>query len=96
MASKKIAEVLADVNTLDDAKLNFVKMLMTGIGGKMFKGEIMTIEWKSDSNFIVLLIAQGNIIREIKNELLYNGLLETYLGCNSVSPSLRQDIGTLK
>jgi len=96
VGAEKIAEALADVNAPDDVKLNFVKMLVTGIGGKMLKGESMTIEWKAGTSYIVLLTARGKIIGEIKNELLYNGLLETYLGGNSVSPSLRQDIGILK
>ncbi len=71
-------------------------MLVTGIGGKMFKGESMTIDWKLDSKYIVLLTAQGKMIGEIKNELLYNGLIKTYFGRNSANPSLRQDIRKLK
>ena len=60
-----IAKVLDDVNAPNDTKLNFVKMLVTGIGGKMFKGESMAIEWKSYSNYNLFLTAQGKIIGEI-------------------------------
>ena len=67
VGAKKIAEVLADdINAPDDAKLNFFKMLVTGMCRKVFKGESMTIEWKSDSNYIVLLMTGGKIKEKLK------------------------------
>ena len=76
VGAKQIAEILADdVNDTDDEKLNFSKILVTGMGRKVFKGEIMTMKWKSDSNYIVLLMTGG----KIKEKLKINSFIMVYL-----------------
>uniref|UniRef100_A0A6U6KPG9 Chalcone isomerase domain-containing protein n=1 Tax=Odontella aurita TaxID=265563 RepID=A0A6U6KPG9_9STRA len=91
VTAEKMADAMSAVEgPSQEIKDTFTAMLVKGIGGKLTKGEEMTFEWKGTNT--VVLTARGVSIGEIKDKALFQGLLEIYLGENSVSPSLKKDI----
>jgi hypothetical protein len=65
-------------------------MLVQGLQGKMLKGESMTFEWKGLDTISVT--ARGKKIGTMKHQDLAQGVLSLYVGPQSVSPSLLQDL----
>lgn len=89
--AEKMAEALSNIEGVKQAtKDKFGDMILTGIGGKLKKGESMTLEWKHPQT--VAVTARGKKIGDIKDGDLYAGLLKTYLGPKAVSPALTKDI----
>mmetsp|Transcript_28313 Transcript_28313/g.51618 ORF Transcript_28313/g.51618 Transcript_28313/m.51618 type:complete len:215 (-) Transcript_28313:108-752(-) len=89
--AEKMAEALTNIDGVETSiKDAFGKMIMEGIGGKLKKGESMTLEWKFPN--LIVATARGTSIGEMKDKNLYQGLLNVYLGPKSVSPSLKQDM----
>eukprot|EP00978_Attheya_sp_CCMP212_P036481 scaffold165777_cov32-Attheya_sp.AAC.1 len=89
--AEKMAEALTNIDGVETSiKDAFGKMIMEGIGGKLKKGESMTLEWKFPN--LIVATARGKPIGEMKDKNLYQGLLNVYLGPKSVSPSLKQDM----
>jgi hypothetical protein len=89
--AEKMAEALTNIDGVETSiKDAFGKMIMEGIGGKLKKGESMTLEWKFPN--LIVATARGKTIGEMKDKNLYQGLLSVYLGRKSVSPSLKQDM----
>lgn len=90
-ADKMAAAMSAVEGPSQEIKDTFTAMLVKGIGGKLVKGDEMTFEWKGANT--VVLSAREVAIGEIKDKALFQGLLEIYLGDESVSASLKHDIG---
>ena len=92
VGAAKMADALSNVDGVSqETKDAFGDMIITGMGGKMLKGETMTIEWKGSD--VVVVTARGKLIGEMKDRDLHRGLLDIYLGPKSVSPSLKASIG---
>lgn len=92
VGAAKMAEALSNIDGVaQESKDKFSEMILTGIGGKMKKGETMTLEWKGSD--VVVVTARGSPIGEMKDKDLFKGLLNVYLGPKSVSPSLKANIG---
>jgi len=91
--AEKMAEALTNIEGVaESTKQAFGDMILTGIGGKLKKGERMTLEWKQGGQTVVLT-ARGKYIGEMKDKDLYQGLLNVYLSKKTVSPSLRANLG---
>ena len=93
---EKIAQSLAAIEVKTEAgekaKKKFCDDIMTGIGGKLKRGESMTLEWKGADT--IVSTARGKKVVEAKNEELSAGILALYLDSKkSVSPSLRNSLG---
>ena len=80
----------------EDIKNKFYNMLLEGMGdGKMKKGESMTFEWKGKDT--ILARARGELIVEMKDKALAEGILSLYLDTEkSVSPPLLQNMGCIR
>ena len=92
VGAERMAEALSNIQGVPQStKKSFGDMIITGIGeDKLKKGDNMTLEWKApDRTFVTV---RGNLIGEVKDKALYQGLLNVYLGPNTVSPSLKQNI----
>mmetsp|Transcript_916 Transcript_916/g.2117 ORF Transcript_916/g.2117 Transcript_916/m.2117 type:complete len:223 (-) Transcript_916:87-755(-) len=92
VGAEKMAEALTNIEGVKQStKDAFGDMILNGIGGKLKKGESMTLEWKGSDT--VIATARGQVLGEMKDKDLFTGLLKVYLGPKSVSPSLRANIG---
>lgn len=92
---EKIAEAISQLKTVDPQVLEeFQTMLIQGMGeGKMKKGESFTFEWKGSD--AITATARGKFIGQVKDKALATGVLGLYVGPDSVSPSLRRDLGCI-
>lgn len=92
---EKIAEAISQLKTVDAQVLEeFKTMLIEGMGeGKMKKGESFTFEWKGSD--AITATARGKFIGQVKDKALATGVLGLYVGPDSVSPSLRRDLGCI-
>jgi len=87
----KMAEALSNIaGVKEKTKQEFGEMILTGIGGKLERGESMTIEWKPPH--LVAISARGKLLGDVKDKNMYDGLLKAYLGPKAVSPALKKDI----
>ena len=88
---EKIAEAVSGLRNVDvTIRQEFHDMLVQGLQGKMLKGESMTFEWKGLDTISVT--ARGKKIGTMKHQDLAQGVLSLYVGPQSVSPSLLQDL----
>mmetsp|Transcript_5037 Transcript_5037/g.7278 ORF Transcript_5037/g.7278 Transcript_5037/m.7278 type:complete len:215 (-) Transcript_5037:177-821(-) len=90
---EKIAEAISGIEGVDEAvKSGFHDMLIKGLGGgKLKKGESMSFEWKGAGTIVAT--GRGSYIGEMKDKALAFGILDLYLGPNSVSQSLLKNLG---
>jgi hypothetical protein len=90
---EKIAEAISQLDNVDKpVRKKFHDMLIHGMGGgKMQKGESMSFEWKGADT--ISATARGSYIGQVKDKALAAGVLELYIGSNSVSPSLLENLG---
>ena len=87
----KVATALSAVSGVKVAVIDaFNDMLLAGIGGKMFKDEVLTLEW--DGNDRVSVQIRGKAAGSMKDKALAQGLLDMYLGKGGVSRTLKEDI----
>jgi hypothetical protein len=90
---ERIAEALSAVKADEAIKIKFRTMIVSSMGGRMLKGESMTLEWKGSQGDILAVSIRNKYVGEIKDKALAGGVLDLYLGPKSVSPSLRKDLG---
>lgn len=87
---KKVADALSAVSGVKANVLaEFQDLILRGIGGKMSKGETLTLEFDGPS---VAVAVRGKLVGKIKDKALADGVLELYLGKTSVSPTLKENI----
>ena len=88
---QKIATALSAVSGAKAEVVGrFHDLLLTGMGGKMQRGEELTLEWDGPA---VMVAIRGKGAGSIRDKALADGLLDLYLGPNAVSPSLKADVG---
>jgi hypothetical protein len=90
---ERIAEALSAVQADEAIKSKFRAMIVSSMGGKMLKGESMTLEWKGSHGDILAVSIRNNYVGELKDKALAWGVMDLYVGPKSVSPSLRKDLG---
>lgn len=90
---EKIAEALSAVKAAEAVKTKFRTMIVSSMGGKMLKGESMTLEWKGSNGDILGVSIRNKYVGEVKDKALAWGVMDLYVGPKSVSPSLRKDLG---
>ena len=87
---EKVATALSGVSGVKTEIVEgFKALLVQGMGGKMQKGEQLTLEWDGPS---VTVTVRGKYAGKIKDRALGDGLLDLYLGKAAVSPTLKEDI----
>lgn len=87
---KKVADALsAVIGVKADVLAAFKDIILMGIGGKMARGETMTLEFDGPN---LAVTVRGASAGKIKDRALADGVLELYLGGASVSPTLKEDI----
>jgi len=87
---KKVADALSAVSGVKvDVLASFNDIILKGIGGKMAKGEKLTLEFDGPT---VAVTVRGKAAGKVKDKALADGVLELYLGRASVSPTLKEDI----
>eukprot|EP00614_Pseudopedinella_elastica_P004993 CAMPEP_0172593046 /NCGR_PEP_ID=MMETSP1068-20121228/12244_1 /TAXON_ID=35684 /ORGANISM="Pseudopedinella elastica, Strain CCMP716" /LENGTH=210 /DNA_ID=CAMNT_0013390413 /DNA_START=35 /DNA_END=667 /DNA_ORIENTATION=- len=90
VGAEKVATALSAVEGVGDETMTaFNDMLIKGMGGKMNKGESLTLEWDGATTTVAV---RGMSIGSVKSKELASGLLELYLGKSSVSPTLKGSI----
>lgn len=91
---EKIAEAVSGVKGVaKEVREEFHGMLLQGLkrnGGKLLKGESMTLEWKGLD--VLQVTARGETLGTMKNRALAQAVLGLYVGPNSVSPSLLSNL----
>ncbi|KAL7558448.1 hypothetical protein ACA910_015786 [Epithemia clementina (nom. ined.)] len=97
VGADKMAEAFTNIPDIPQTtKEEFADMILTGVGGdsgeeeRLKKGDEMTVVWKAPDR--VFVTARGKLIGQVQDKILYQGLLNVYLGPNSVSPSLKENI----
>mmetsp|Transcript_52770 Transcript_52770/g.98062 ORF Transcript_52770/g.98062 Transcript_52770/m.98062 type:complete len:210 (+) Transcript_52770:93-722(+) len=90
VGAEKVAAALSAVSGVkDEVVASFNDMLIKGMGGKMLKGESLSLDFDGPK---VAVTVRGKPVGSAKDQALSSGLLELYLGKSSVSPTLKEDI----
>ncbi|KAJ1451503.1 hypothetical protein M885DRAFT_589514 [Pelagophyceae sp. CCMP2097] len=94
IGAQKVAEALAGVAGVDPAVLStFQALLVDGMGGYVYAGESLTLEWAGSKTTVGV---RGNVVGSIDDQVLTAGLIDMYtgakLGNKAVSPALRKDM----